>query len=279
MSLGLNHFVGETNLGYSNITNGHSAGNFTDPKGAVTGCGSYPSPNVNVRENSMVGGEGYGFSIKQDSPGNHLPDFSVYKEGGYSSPDNLNASKQYSNDSLLPSVSSFIGGKGRKKRGYVHKGGSSNTYYELDVQNGDTRLFAGSGYPPISTKSQNLLGGRKMKHKSRKSRKLHKRSTYKVKSLRRYRNHHHSRYCKHSTKGRRVKRRGTKKRKLGLGGKMSSKLFKNLIGGKNMTGGYHQFMGDQPFSQGYGIGSVTPGTSALANPIPFTPYNHCSDNK
>jgi len=37
-------------------------------------------------------------------------------------------------------------------------------------------------------------------------------------------------------------------------------------------------MGDQAFSQGYELGGpVTPSTSALANPIPFKPYNHCSD--
>ena len=254
MSLGLNHFVGETNLDYSNITNGHSSGNFTDPTGAVTGCTgrNYPSPNTNVRE--QTGGYGYGMSLQQPNPGfNHLPDITRYTEGGFSSPDNLNASKQYGPDTPLPNISksSLIGGR-RRYRKKVYDGGASNSYYESDVNSSDTRLFAGSGYPKIEVRSQNLSGGKKMK-----SRKLYRRSKHRVKTLRR---HSHSRYCKHS-KGRKLKKRGTK-RKLGLGGKMSSKLFKNLIKGgkKTMYGGgeYHQFMGSQPFSQGYGIGSVTP---------------------
>ena len=89
---------------------------------------------------------------------------------------------------------------------------------------------------------------------------------------------------KHSAKHRRTKhslnKHKSKKHKLGLARRMSSKLFKKIIGGKRKVykGGYSQFMGDQAFSQGYELGGpVTPSTSALANPIPFKPYNNCAD--
>lgn len=275
MAAGPNHFIGETNLGYSNITGGHFSGDFTDPNATVTGCSgnNYPSPNMNIRERSMVGGQVYGIASDQPNPGNHIPYYTTHKEGGFSSPDNLNASKQYGPDTPLPKIldTPLIGGRGRRKHAIKksYKGGS-NSYYELDVQ-GDTRTYAGSGYPPIVAKSQNLTGGKRIKHKSRR---LRKHSKHIVKSRR----HSHSRYCKHNRKSRRHQ---SKKHKIGLRKKMSSKLFKKLIGGRKgkMYGGnYAQFMGNQPFSQGYGISSVTPSTSALANPIPFTPYNHCSDN-
>jgi len=47
-------------------------------------------------------------------------------------------------------------------------------------------------------------------------------------------------------------------------------------GGKRaQAGGYHQYMNNTPFSLGFrtpGFG-LTSGTSALANPVPFMPYN------
>jgi len=46
---------------------------------------------------------------------------------------------------------------------------------------------------------------------------------------------------------------------------------------RKMSGGYCQYMSNQPFSLGYSTGSVELGAnnSALANPVPYTPQNKC----
>lgn len=266
MSSGLYHFVGDTYSDYTNPTNAHNSGNFTDPVGAVTGCTgqNYPSQSINARElddMTQKGGQGYGMSLEQPIPGfNRMPDHSSYEEVGLNSNENLGVSKQYNPSMPLPTIK----GGGRKKRG-----GTSLMYYGFDDKNNENlSTFAGAGYPPITVGSQNLKGGRRLKCKS------HKR--------------HHKVGGKHRKQTRRKKhkkskvlmkrRHKTKKSKLGLRHKMTSKLFKKIIGGGRQKGGYSQFMGDQAFSQGYELGGpVTPQTSSLANPIPFKPYNNCSD--
>lgn len=254
------HYSGDFNSKFANVTDGHFSGNFTDPTGAVTGCtgANYPSSSLNSREISDMkqsGGQGYGFAPQQPNAGfNRIPDHISYNETGINSDENLGVSKQYNPSMALPVIK---GGRRKKTRG-----GSSLIYYGFnDKNNENLSAFAGSGYPPITVGSQN--GGRKRGGRKVKS---HKRS-------------------KHSMRHRRTKhklsRHRTKKHKLGLSRRMSSKLFKKIFGGKKKVykGGYNQFMGDQTFSQGYELGGpVTPSTSALANPIPFKPYNHCSDS-
>lgn len=49
---------------------------------------------------------------------------------------------------------------------------------------------------------------------------------------------------------------------------------------RNMKGGYHQFHGNQPLTNGQQLGGVSLSAkdSALANPAPYTPYNNTVDN-
>lgn len=46
---------------------------------------------------------------------------------------------------------------------------------------------------------------------------------------------------------------------------------------RKMRGGYCQYMSNVPFSMGQSFGGValSPSQSALASPVPFTPYSHC----
>jgi hypothetical protein len=64
---------------------------------------------------------------------------------------------------------------------------------------------------------------------------------------------------------------------------------RNIAGGKRKTrrhkysrkyrGGYSQYQNNQPFSMGYSTGGVlSAGNLALANPVPFKPYNDAIDN-
>lgn len=257
------HYSGDFNAKFSNNTDSHYSGNFTDPTGAVTGCtgGSYPSPSLNVREAGdmkQTGGQGYGFALEQPNPGfNRIPFQTSYPEVGVKDPLNLGASTQYNPSMPLPTLK---GGKHHKLRG-----GSSLIYYGFnDKNNENLSAFAGSGYPPITVGSQN--GGRR--RGGRKAR-THKRGKH---SMRHRRNKHK---LSRTHKGKRHRTH----RKLGLRRKKTYKLFKNLMGGKRVyKGGYNQFMGDQAFSQGYELGGpITPSTSALANPIPIKPYNNCAD--
>lgn len=258
---GLYHYAGDFDSKYSNNTNSHFSGNFTDPTGAVTGCtgNNYPSPSLNVREVSDMkqsGGQGYGFSLEQPVSGfNRVPDQTSYKEIGINSDENLGVSKQYNPSMPLPVI------KGGKKYRKI-KGGSSLIYYGFGDKNGENlSAFAGSGYPPITVGSQN--GGRR--HRKLKSHKHGRRSM------------RHRRTKHKLSRTRKGKKQRKTHRKLGLRRRKTSSLLKKLVGGKQ-TGGYNQFMGDQAFSQGYELGGpITPSTSALANPIPIKPYNNCSD--
>ena len=52
---------------------------------------------------------------------------------------------------------------------------------------------------------------------------------------------------------------------------------KKVRGRRAQAGGYHQYMGNTPFTLGYRTPgfSLAPNMSALANPAPFMPYNSC----
>lgn len=258
------HYSGDFNSKFANVTDGHFSGNFTDPTGAVTGCTgtNYPSQSLNVREvNDMKqsGGQGYGFALQQPDPGfNRVPYQTSYSEIGVNSDENLGTSKQYNPSMPLPVIK---GGRRHRKL----RGGSSLIYYGFNDKNNDNlSTFAGSGYPPMTTGSQN--GGRRRGGRRLKS---HKRSRHSMRHRR----------TKHKLSRTHKGRRHRTQSKLGLRRRKTSKLFKNLLGGKRVyRGGYNQFMGDQAFSQGYELGGpITPSTSALANPIPIKPYNNCSD--
>ena len=99
-----------------------------------------------------------------------------------------------------------------------------------------------------------VAGGRRSKHSGKRSRK-HKRSGSSKKYARK-------RSLKFRMKHRRSRRHSRSNK---------------VKGGKRaQAGGYQQYMGNTPFSLGFrtpGFG-VTSGTSALANPVPFMPYNN-----
>jgi hypothetical protein len=50
---------------------------------------------------------------------------------------------------------------------------------------------------------------------------------------------------------------------------------KKVKGGRGQRGGYHQYMGNTPFTLGFRTPgfNLVPKMSALANPVPFMPYN------
>jgi hypothetical protein len=285
---GLYHFVGDLNEVYANPTNSHNSANFTDPTGDITG---YTDGNKNLNHNINVrqSGGGYGMAMNQTILRDAVPEIIKTDEIINASPSNLGASTHYTPSTPLPKPF-MTGGKKKNKRPLY--GGSSSIYYGFgngneNENNGDLKTFIGSGYPPLTIGSQDtlaqqgLIGGRRTYkkghkiHKSHKSHKAHKRTKISKK--------HRKHKGKHS-------RRKTSRliRKLGIKKKMSSKLFKKLIGGncsassvlnQPQQGGYSQYLGDQAFTQGYEIGGqhLSPNNSSLANPPPFTPYNHCSD--
>jgi len=91
-------------------------------------------------------------------------------------------------------------------------------------------------------------GGRRRKH-SRKHRRSHSSKKYARKRSLKYRvKHRRSRRHSHS---------------------------KKVRGRRAQAGGYHQYMGNTPFTLGYRTPgfNLAPNMSALANPAPFMPYN------
>jgi hypothetical protein len=91
-------------------------------------------------------------------------------------------------------------------------------------------------------------GGRRRKH-SRKHRRSHSSKKYARK-----------RSLKYRVKHRRSRRRSHSKK---------------VRGRRAQAGGYHQYMGNTPFTLGYRTPgfNLAPNMSALANPAPFMPYN------
>ena len=86
----------------------------------------------------------------------------------------------------------------------------------------------------------------------------------------------------------RYKMKGGKKSRKSLKRRVRSRALSRpmaLTGGRKrrrtrrMRGGYSQFQSNQPFSMGYSSGGILAANeSALANPVPFTPYNSAIDN-
>ncbi len=106
---------------------------------------------------------------------------------------------------------------------------------------------SGSNGSPSAVKTQ-MGGGRRRKHRRSRSSKKYARK--------------HS--IKYRIKHRRSRRHSRKRSQS-----------KKVRGGRAQAGGYHQYMGNTPFTLGY----RTPGfnlpsnMSSLANPAPFMPYN------
>ena len=96
-------------------------------------------------------------------------------------------------------------------------------------------------------------GGRRRKHRRTHSRKRSSKKYARKRSLKYRMKHRHSNRRSHSR-------------------------LRSASSRKAQTGGYHQYMGNMPFS----LGVRTPGfalssnMSALATPTPFTPYSRCT---
>lgn len=259
------------------------------------------------------GGRGYGMSLNQDLLGginNRYPIIDSYDNVGTKNELNLDASTQHnplivaSKISLpgLSGLSSFMsGGRGKIRAGKRKPkiwGGTSLYSYGYGATNGgesqDLSLFKGS-YAPITVTNTNesihsgssnpnislQLGGkrRRVKKGGKTMRRLRYKSKTKSKNGGRGRSHKHTKYCKHKTRRSRryrISRNGSNPLK------MTKKILEKIVGGNGTCGGppstFQQGQGQHggEFSQGYTINDmVTPQTSALANPMPFNPYNSC----
>jgi hypothetical protein len=207
-----------------------------------------------------------------------------------------------------------MSGGGRRRKGKRMSGGSNPVSYgyALNTSGGsdDVSLYRG-GYPPISIMDENkgmLMGsgsnsnvslqlGGKGKRGGRSARKMKSmRLRRKSKNGGKHKTHKHGKYCKcykcrHKYKSMRNRKSRNKGGRRGVTKnpfKMTKKILEKIVGGNGtcgasvqvpnsvQSGGYSQYLGGQEFSQGYTLNDlVTPQTSALANPMPFKPYNSC----
>ena len=286
-------------------------GGFYGPVSNVVAASGNASSSYGNIQTGQNGGAGYGMASVQDLLGglnNRYPIMSSYQNVGVKNDLNLGVSTQY-NPLLNANKSSGLfslmnGGKGKRKmkagrRGKGFFGGSNPISYGYDMNasggSSDLSLYRGS-YAPISVSDENKgmmqfgsnsnvslqLGGKRRKSM---------RPRYKTKS----KNGGRGRTRKHKRKmlkSRRYKKsRNGIKRGLKNTFKMSKKMLEKIVGGNGTCGapqsstqpvnvqsggGYSQYLGGQEFSQGYSLNDlVTPQTSALANPMPFKPYNSC----
>jgi hypothetical protein len=115
-------------------------------------------------------------------------------------------------------------------------------------------ISGGNGSPsavqtPLSSSYGMMKGGGRRRKLSRKHRRSHSSKKYARK-----------RSLKYRVKHRRSRRRSHSKK---------------VRGRRAQAGGYHQYMGNTPFTLGYRTPgfNLAPNMSALANPAPFMPYN------
>ena len=117
-------------------------------------------------------------------------------------------------------------------------------YYSYKPSDGENlSLFAGSGYPPISRGLNSQCGGKRRGRKGK------------------------SRKGKSKKGGRKGGRKGK-----------SSKRTKRRSSSKRQRGGYSQYMSNVANAHNYSTGAppaLAAGSSALANPPPYTPSNDC----
>ena len=104
-----------------------------------------------------------------------------------------------------------------------------------------------------------LKGGKKRRQSYKASR---KRKSKHTKSSRRYKGTRRRSHSK-SLKKHRKKNKARKSRR----------FYRSR---KRQRGGYSQYLSDVPFAHGYSNGgSLSPSNNALANPVPYKPYNNC----
>ena len=119
--------------------------------------------------------------------------------------------------------------------------------YSISGSNGSPSAI----HTPLGGSYGMMKGGGRRRKLSRKHRRSHSSKKYARKRSLKYRvKHRRSRRHSHS---------------------------KKVRGRRAQAGGYHQYMGNTPFTLGYRTPgfSLAPNMSALANPAPFMPYNSC----
>ena len=231
---------------------------FSSKVGAVVGCGGSTSSDLALQQKGMYqvvktggkknskskrkmykGGNGYGFTkdqmlaktsgVNSVNGSVHLGEFSKYQNEGVKSDTNMDASKQ----------------SGGRNLSY---GTGGYPYYSYNPVEGENlSVFAGSGYPPITTGLNSQCGGKKktLRKKSTSKKSVNKKKTMRKKS--------HKKVSKKSSK----KTRKTRKKQ---------------------KGGYHQYLSNIANSHIYSTGAppnLDSNQSALANPPPYTPKNNC----
>jgi hypothetical protein len=89
------------------------------------------------------------------------------------------------------------------------------------------------------------------------------------------RRHKHSRKHRRSRSHARSSKKYARKRSLKYHIKHRRSNSRSRRGGRGQSGGYHQYMGNTPFTLGFRTPgfNLVPKMSALANPAPFMPYN------
>lgn len=85
-------------------------------------------------------------------------------------------------------------------------------------------------------------------------------------------------HSKKSMKKKHTKKHAKKSMKKKHSRKHSKKHARKSLKRKQRGGRYTQYMSNIPYTPGYGIGSVSPATNALANPMPIVAYNNCPKN-
>ena len=272
-------------VGGTNPTGSHYSGGFGSNDGIVRGCGGPVGGSQSVAGNpgyQYQRGGGYGFAEQQSVVGNNTMGIDKYSNIGVNNPGMLNSSMQY-NPSEYPLKSiPIIGGRKRRRRNFKRGGGGVNYYYGYAPGGeGSMSVFSGSGYHEISKGSQ-CAGGRKGR-KSRKNKKHNKSNKYSHHSTRKMRKFNCMKCGAHfNTKNNLRKHlQRCSGMKSNTRHRMRSDLFRKLRGGttRRQRGGYSQYLSNQPFSLTYSAGGqyLSPNMSALANPVPITPMNNCTD--
>lgn len=271
-------------MSLSNQTNSHTQF-FSSKVGGVSGCGGPSSSPEALTQSGLhefkkggsrrrrsrkhhkkhyKGGVGYGFSKDQSLSSTsgvnngdsiHRAGFSSYSNEGVNSITNMGASKQHGGSS-----------------GYSY-GTGGYPYYSYKPSQGDNlSVFAGSGYPPIVKGLNSQCGGRKRKTMKKHSKKrMHKKHKSHKKHHSKRRSHKkHSKRRSHKKHSRRHKKGGRYEGVKGAFTRFGRK------GGQK--GGYSQYGSNIANSHIYSTGappSLNYKTSALAQPVPYTPKQDC----
>lgn len=183
------------------------------------------------------------------------------------------------------------------------KGGRSPaagpSYHSFEHTNEVRGGVYGKNYAPVKVCNNNQCGGRKTKRGMRKTKHGGRKTKHGMKHGMKHGGRKTKRGMKHGMKhGMRKTKRGMKGKKLMHRNKShksrkSIRFLKDvrdlfrMRGGEpaevpvgSTSNGYHQYMGNQPHSNVYGLdGNLSPNDNAMANPMKIKVTNACSSSK